>query len=247
MHATHSHARRCISQATKENSSRRRKGFTLHVRAERRARAAARALLPISTAVLHRTRATVPRECALTLRALVRRHCHCLHRKMLYSGPEATRRYHAGEMKRLEQLVEQLQGENIRLKKTVDKQDDKLEKMEKQTEKMKTMAATNAALRSRLANLLARARAQPQPEAAAQPEAAGLPQMLGGGSSRESPVARNLIPSFSEQSPQDGAERSRSDKGSGSPLTPLSDLDLSDAGIDAREFWAAIARSLTNP
>ena len=83
---------------------------------------------------------------------------------MLYSGPEATRRYHAGEMKRLEQLVEQLQGENIRLKKTVDKQDDKLEKMEKQTEKMKTMAATNAALRSRLANLLARARAQPQPE-----------------------------------------------------------------------------------
>ena len=40
-------------------------------------------------------------------------------------------------MKRLEQLVEQLQGENIRLKKTVDKQDDKLEKMEKQTEKMK--------------------------------------------------------------------------------------------------------------
>ena len=178
---------------------------------------------------------------------------------MLYSGPEATRRYHAGEMKRLEQLVEQLQGENIRLKKTVDKQDDKLEKMEKQTEKMETMAATNAALRSRLANLLARVRAQPQPEAAAQPEAAGLPQMLGGGpqmlgggSSRESPVARNLIPSFSEQSPQDGAEftlaeRSRSDKGSGSPLTPLSDLDLSDAGIDAREFWAAIARSLTNP
>ena len=239
MHATHSH--RCISQATKGNLRRRRKGFTLHVRAERRARAAARALLPISTAVLHRTRATVPRECALTLRALVRRHCHCLHRKMLYSGPEATRRYHAGEMKRLEQLVEQLQGENIRLKKTVDKQDDKLEKMEKQTEKMETMAATNAALRSRLANLLARVRAQPQPEAA------GLPQMLGGGSSRESPVARNLIPSFSEQSPQDGAERSRSDKGSGSPLTPLSDLDLSDAGIDAREFWAAIARSLTDP
>ena len=158
---------------------------------------------------------------------------------MLYSGGEATRRYHAGEMKRLEQLVEQLQGENIRLKKTVDKQDDKLEKMEKQTEKMKTMAATNAALRSRLANLLARVRAQPQPEAA------GLPQMLGGGSSRESPVARNLIPSFfQEQSPQDGAERSRSDKGSGSPLTPLSDLDLS--GIDAGEFYAALARSLTN-
>ena len=159
---------------------------------------------------------------------------------MLYSGGEATRRYHAGEMKRLEQLVEQLQGENIRLKKTVDKQDDKLEKMEKQTEKMETMAATNAALRSRLANLLARVRAQPQPEAA------GLPQMLGGGSSRESPVARNLIPSFFQQSPQDGAERSRSDKGSphGSPLTPLSDLDLS--GIDAGEFYAALARSLPN-
>ena len=60
--------------------------------------------------------------------------------------------------------------------------------------------------------------------------------MRGGGSSRQSPVARNLIPSFFEQSPQDGAERSRSDKGSGSPLTPLSDLDLSDAGIDAREI-----------
>ena len=88
---------------------------------------------------------------------------------------------------------------------------------------------------------VARVRAQPQPEAE------GLPEMRGGGSSRQSPVARNLIPSFFEQSPQDGAERSRSDKGSGSPLTPLSDLDLSDAGIDAREFWAAIARSLTDP
>ena len=88
-------------------------------------------------------------------------------------------------------------------------------------------------------------------EAAALRQAAargeGLPEMRGGGSSRQSPVARNLIPSFFEQSPQDGAERSRSDKGSGSPLTPLSDLDLSDAGIDAGEFWAAVARSLTDP
>ena len=113
---------------------------------------------------------------------------------------------------------------------------DKMEKMEKQTEKMETMAATNAALRSRLGNLLARVRAQPQSEAE------GLPEMRGGGSSRQSPVARNLIPSFFQQSPQDGAERSRSDKGS--PLTPLSDLDLS--GIDAGEFYAALARSLTN-
>ena len=75
---------------------------------------------------------------------------------------------------------------------------------------------------------------QPRPEMM-------LPEMRGGGSSRQSPV-RNLIPSFVQQSPQDGAERSRSDKGS--PLTPLSDLDLS--GIDAGEFYAALARSLTN-
>ena len=106
--------------------------------------------------------------------------------------------------------------------------------MEKQTEKMETMAATIAALRSRLGNLLARLRAQPQPEAE------GLPEMRGGGSSRQSPV-RNLFPSLFQQSPH-GAERSRSDKGS--PLTPLSDLDLS--GIDADEFYAALARSLTN-
>ena len=131
---------------------------------------------------------------------------------------------------------------------TVDKQDDKLEKMEKQTEKMEKMAETIAALRSKLGHLQARLRAQPRPEMML-PEMRGggpsrdegLPEMRGGGSSRQSPV-RNLIPSFVQQSPQDGAERSRSDKGS--PLTPLSDLDLS--GIDAGEFYAALARSLTN-
>ena len=159
----------------------------------------------------------------------------------------AQRRYHAAEAKLREELLEQLKSENAFLKVTADrqaekiekmekqtevtadKQAEKIEKMEKQTEKMEKMAETIAALRSKLGHLQARLRAQPRPEMM-------LPEMRGGGPSRESPV-RSLFPN----SPRRSAERSRSEQDEGSPL---SDLDLS--AFEPEDLFAALARSLTN-
>ena len=156
----------------------------------------------------------------------------------------AQRRYHAAEAKYREELLEQLKSENAFLKVTADKQAEKIEKMEKQTEtmeaekiektekqteKMEKMAETIAALRSKLGHLQARLRAQPRPEMM-------LPEMRGGGPSRESPV-RSLF----QNSPRRSAERSRSEQDEGSPL---SDLDLS--AFEPEDLFAALARSLTN-
>ena len=142
----------------------------------------------------------------------------------------AQRRYHAAEAKLREELLEQLKSENAFLKVTADRQAEKIEKMEKQTEKMEKMAETIAALRSKLGHLQARLRAQPRPEMM-------LPEMRGGGPSRESPV-RSLFPN----SPRRSAERSRSEQDEGSPQ--LSDLDLS--AFEPEDLFAALARSLTN-
>ena len=147
----------------------------------------------------------------------------------------AQRRYHAAEARHAveaklrEELLEQLKSENAFLKVTADKQAEKIEKMEKQTEKMEKMAETIAALRSKLGHLQARLRAQPRPEMM-------LPEMRGGGPSRESPV-RSLF----QNSPRRSAERSRSEQDEGSPL---SDLDLS--AFEPEDLFAALARSLTN-
>ena len=148
----------------------------------------------------------------------------------------AQRRYHAAEARHAveakyrEELLEQLKSENAFLKVTADKQAEKIEKMEKQTEKMEKMAETIAALRSKLGHLQARLRAQPRPEMM-------LPEMRGGGPSRESPV-RSLF----QNSPRRSAERSRSEQDEGSPQ--LSDLDLS--AFEPEDLFAALARSLTN-
>ena len=162
----------------------------------------------------------------------------------------AQRRYHAAEARHAveaklrEELFEQLKSENAFLKVTADKQAEKIEKMEKQTEKMEAekiektekqtekmekMAETIATLRSKLGHLQARLRAQPRPEMM-------LPEMRGGGPSRESPV-RSLF----QNSPRRSAERSRSEQDEGSPL---SDLDLS--AFEPEDLFAALARSLTN-
>ena len=136
-----------------------------------------------------------------------------------------------------EELLEQLKSENAFLKESIlslrSMQAEKNEKIEKQTEKMEKMAETIAALRSKLGQFQARHRAQLRSEMM-------LPEMRGGGPLRESPV-RSLF----QNSPRRSAERSRSEQDEGSPLSDVNQF-VNLSGIDADEFYAALARSLPN-